>query len=137
MSKHDIIKILKIFSIFMIFTAAAGTLAIGIFAQHPDIKPVMYALCTGLSIGGFIKIKYSIPYKYNDKDERDLIITLIASILSSTYFGVASFAAFTFVITKIVTINVSDTSYSIAFFLIIGGTAIVDKAAYMILQHTY
>jgi hypothetical protein len=97
----------------------------------------MYALCTGLSIGGFIEIKYSIPYKYNDKDERDLIITLIASILSSTYFGVASFAAFTFVITKIVTINASGTSYSIAFFLIIGGTAIVDKIAYMILQHTY
>lgn len=137
MNKHDIIKILKIFSIFMIFTAAVGTLSIGLFSPHPDIKPVMYGLCIGLSLGGFIKIKYSIPYKYKNKDERDLIITLIASILSSTYFGVASFSAFIFVITKIVTINLADTSYSMAFFLIIGGTILVDKLAYMVLQHTY
>jgi len=137
MRKEEIIKIMKIFSLFMILTSATGALVISICNPHPEMKSLMLALCIGLLIGGLIKIKYSIPYKYDNKDERDLVISLISSILSSTYFGVASFGAFTFIITKIVTITISDNSYNIAFLVIFGGTFLVDKLSYKILQRNY
>lgn len=137
MSKSEIIKLFKLFSIFIIATTAIGCVVIGLFSPIARVKSVMFAISVGITIGGIFKIKYAIPYKYKNKDERDLTISLISSIFSGTYFSIASFLAFIFVITGILSITVPESSYFIALAIIIGGTIIVERISYIILQRTY
>ncbi len=137
MSKESIIKIFKTFSGIISTMIVIACSIIYLMSDAWELKGVMIGLVLGVIVGSIIKIKFSIPRKYQHKDERDIIISLISSVISGCYFGISSFLAFVFVLTDIVQININEHSYTYTLVIIVAGTIIVDKISNKTLQQLF
>lgn len=134
MSKELLIKIYKIQALVMSLLIISGCSAVIIMSKNGEVKAVVAGIIVGVLLGSVIKIKHSIPRRYKNKDERTLLISLVASIISGSYFGIASFLAFILVVANIFTIHIADKNYIIAFIIIIGGTILADKISQKLLE---
>lgn len=137
MNKEMLIKIFRIFSGIFVSLIVMGCFITYLTLDTPEIRGVILGIGIGVTIGGIIKIKYSIPRKYRDKDERTMLMSLISSVASGSYFGVASFICFVLMASKIIEIDANEISYFITICVIVIGTIIVDKLSYFLLQKHY
>ncbi len=134
MNKELLIKICKIQAFVLAILIISGCFALIVLNKTGEMKAVIIGIIVGVLVGTVIKIKISIPRRYKHKDERTLLISLIASIISGSYFGVASFLAFILVVTDIIAIRIGDSSYTITFMIIIGGTILIDILSNKLLE---
>jgi len=134
MTKDLLIKIFTVFSIILITFVAVGGLVIFITAESAATKGIGAVLTVGIIIGRIIKIKYTIPGMFNDKDERTIVITLLTKLISQSVFAVLIFLC---LILTAVGIIVFKKGVDINFLIVIAAISVltisVDKIMYRIL----
>lgn len=135
MNKKFVIKIFTTVS--MILIGAIVILAIIIAVTSSDIAIRYFAigLGSGALVGGILKCLVAIPKKYKDKDERALLVALIANLISQSVFGIASYLCLMLVLTDIITVDALGIKSVLIFALvIISLTFITDKIAYRVID---
>ncbi len=134
MTKDFLIKFFTIFSIVLGTFVAIGGLVIFITAQSAATKGIGVGLTVGIIIGRIIKIKYTIPKMFKDKDERTIVITLLTKLISQSVFA---FLTFIYLILAATGIIVFNKWVDINFLIFIAAlsilTIIVDKIMYKVL----
>ena len=135
MNKQFLIKTLT--TVGIILVSAIAVLAVVLFfaAETDTIKGLAVGLGAGAIIGGLIKCLVIIPKKYNDKDERTLLVTLLTNTISQSVFGIVSYLCLMFVLTDVIDIN----SFDIRFISMFAGIVVLltfasNKIVYKIID---
>ncbi len=134
MTKEFLIKIFTIFSIVLIAFVAIGGLVIFFTASSATTKGIGVGLTVGMIIGRIIKIKYTIPKMFKDKDERTIVITLLTKLISQSVFAILTFFCLILTVTGIIVFKKGiDINFLIFIAVISILTIIVDKNIYKVL----
>lgn len=109
MEKSNLISVFKILNIFAGIGITIFGLSIIVFGNSEIIK----AMAGGMSIGVWIGIGFNhfiqIPKVYGNKDERELILMIIAMSISVSFMGIVFMLLFTF--NSLGNINISVQEY--------------------------
>jgi hypothetical protein len=134
MTKEFLIKVYKFFTIALVSLVAIAAVLMFVFLQDERSKEIAIGLFVGVILGGAIAIKFKIPKKFEDKDERTIIIALVSNMIAQTIFAMLAYLCFVFVSIDVIKINPNSSDflyYSFAIGLI---TIITDRVSCVILD---
>ncbi|MEX1376153.1 MAG: hypothetical protein AB1Z23_01655 [Eubacteriales bacterium] len=137
MNKKFVIKTLTILS--SVLVAATVVLAAILAILTVDSLIRGFAIGTGIGaiIGGVLNYFVIIPKRYKDKDERSLLVEVLASLISASVFGLASYLFFLLVLTGVMDIATFDSMNILLYAgIIIVLTLVSEKLSYLIIDKT-
>lgn len=133
MDKQSLIKVFKIENLSLGFIVSAVAIIIGIFGEGAVMKGMAIGMAIGLWIGVGINHYIQIPKVYGNKDERELILMIIAVSLG---MGIALIGTIILLsMTVVDAISFTPVSYMFTMFGIVGISLAVRFGSYKLLDN--
>ena len=135
MNKKFMVKTLSITNAILTAAIVAGAVAIFFTTNDGLIKYFSAGLAVGALVGGVVKSLIAIPKKYKDKDERALLVDIVAGLIGKSVLGVICFILFVLALAGVVKTDAFDPGqilfYSFGILLV---TFAAQWVAYMVID---